>query len=186
MPNQSPRINNQVPDKVIVGRIVQPWGFKGDVKVEVLTDFLHRFEPGSVLAIDNRNLTCKTVKHLSARSLVISFFELDHFEDVRQLRGSLVEINGNIIEPLPAGTYYHYQLMGLRVETIDRRYLGCITDIIVTGANDVYLVNGPDGEFLLPAITDVICEISLEHNRMTVSLLPMPSPHSLELRSTAS
>lgn len=179
MPNQSTRINNQAPDKVIVGRIVHPWGFKGHVKVEVLTDFPHRFEPGSILTIDNRNLVCKTVKRLSAGSLVISFFELDHFEDVRQLRGSLVEINSNIIEPLPAGTYYHYQLMGLRVETVDGRYLGCITNIIVTGANDVYIVNGPDGEFLLPAITDVICEISLEHNRMTVSPFPIGASPSL-------
>ena len=83
------------------------------------------------------------------------------------------------MEPLPKGTYYHYQLIGLRVETVEKQFLGCITDIIVTGANDVYVVNGADGEILLPAISEVIHTISLEHNRMTINRPPPSGLHPL-------
>ncbi len=179
MPNYSPRINKQAPDKVIVGRIGHPWGFKGYVKVEVLTDFPHRFKPGALFTVSNRELTCKTVKHLSPRLIALSFFEVDDLEDIKRLRGGLIEVGGDSMEPLPEGTYYHYQLIGLRVETVEKQFLGCITDIIVTGANDVYVVNGADGEILLPAISEVIHTISLEHNRMTINPIPPSGLHSL-------
>jgi 16S rRNA processing protein RimM len=50
--------------------------------------------------------------------------------------------------------------------------LGQITEILETGANDVYVVTGPTGEeLLLPALRSVILQIDLEARRMTVHLM---------------
>jgi 16S rRNA processing protein RimM len=75
--------------------------------------------------------------------------------------------------PLPDGVYYHWEIIGLRVETEEGESLGSLGQILSTGANDVYVVRTPDGsELLLPAIAEVIRKVDLESGRMMVHLLP--------------
>ncbi len=50
-------------------------------------------------------------------------------------------------------------------------YLGNVREVLATGANDVYLIRGPKGDILLPAIEEVIREVNLEAGRLTVTLL---------------
>src|SRR5574337_746577 len=73
--------------------------------------------------------------------------------------------------PPPPGSYYHHQSVGLAVVTEEGEALGEVTEILETGSNDVYVVSGPSGEILLPALTSVILKVDLEAKRMTVHLL---------------
>jgi 16S rRNA processing protein RimM len=74
--------------------------------------------------------------------------------------------------PLPDGKVYQHQIMGLRVVTDDERELGKLVEIIVTGANDVYVVEGENGkEILLPAIPEVLLGTDLESGVIRVHLL---------------
>ena len=64
-------------------------------------------------------------------------------------------------------------LIGLSVRTDEGCALGTVTDVIQTGANDVYCVSGEDGkEILLPAIKDCILKVDLEKQEMLVHVLP--------------
>jgi 16S rRNA processing protein RimM len=72
---------------------------------------------------------------------------------------------------LPEGEYFHYQILGLRVITEEGEELGEVMEIIETGSNDVYVVSGEKGELLVPAISQVVREIDLNSQVMTVSLL---------------
>ena len=68
---------------------------------------------------------------------------------------------------------------GMRFEDITtHEQLGEVADIIETGANDVYIVNGPRGEILIPAIKDVLKRIDPHAGRMLVQPLPgmLPEP----------
>jgi len=89
-----------------------------------------------------------------------------------ELRGMLVQIPLKEAAPLEEGEYYHFQLIGVRVETESGEWLGQVVEVLETGANDVYVVRGPWGEVLLPAVNDVILELDLELRRMVVHLLP--------------
>jgi 16S rRNA processing protein RimM len=89
-----------------------------------------------------------------------------------ELRGMLVQIPTEEAEPLGEGEYYHFQLIGLAVETESGERLGQVVEVLETGANDVYVVRGIRGEVLLPAVDDVIRAIDLESKRMMVRLLP--------------
>lgn len=72
---------------------------------------------------------------------------------------------------LPQGEYFHFQLIGLKAMTEEGEELGEVTEILATGSNDVYVVAGGQGEVLLPAISEVIREVDLDHGVMVVRLL---------------
>ena len=76
-----------------------------------------------------------------------------------------------LLRPLPPGQYYQFQLMGLEVWTSDGKRLGQVAEILPTGSNDVYVVQGEDGELLIPAIEDVVKSVGLETGRITVELI---------------
>ena len=83
----------------------------------------------------------------------------------------LVQIPLEEAVPLEEGEYYHFQLTGLRVETEDGQWLGQLAEVLSTGANDVYVVRGPRGELLLPAVDEVVLELDLASKRMVVRLM---------------
>jgi 16S rRNA processing protein RimM len=85
-------------------------------------------------------------------------------------RGAYVYVRLEDSLPLEEDEYYHYQLQGLNVRTLEGEDLGQITDVLATGANDVYVVKGDRGEVLLPAIKQVILSIDLEAGTMLVHL----------------
>ena len=77
------------------------------------------------------------------------------------------------LNPLPEGTFYHFQLVDIEVYTDEDEHLGQIAEIIETPGNDVYIVRKTnERDLLLPAIEDVILDVDVESSRMTVHLLP--------------
>ncbi len=73
--------------------------------------------------------------------------------------------------PLGDDEFYLYQAIGLAVITDEGETLGRVVEILETGANDVYVVQGPRGEILLPSIDDCILDVDVEAGKMTVHLL---------------
>jgi 16S rRNA processing protein RimM len=74
-------------------------------------------------------------------------------------------------DPLPAGVYYHSQILGLEVVEVGGRGLGEVSEILETGGNDVYVVRTANGaELLLPAISSVILDIDLEAKQIRVAI----------------
>lgn len=63
------------------------------------------------------------------------------------------------------------QPVGIGVTDTARGYLGEVTEVIVTGANDVWVVDGPLGEILLPVIDDVILDVDFDARTATVKAL---------------
>jgi 16S rRNA processing protein RimM len=76
---------------------------------------------------------------------------------------------------LPEGEYYHHQVLGITVVDETDVVLGTLTEIIETGANDVYVVSdggSPAREILIPAIKQVLLDVDLDKKTMRVHLLP--------------
>ena len=77
------------------------------------------------------------------------------------------------IPDLPEGDYYIHQLVGLEVITDQGQILGTIKEIIITGANDVYLIESAEGEeILIPAIDQVVLDINQEEGKVLVHIIP--------------
>jgi len=73
--------------------------------------------------------------------------------------------------PLPEGQYYHHQIIGLKVRTIQGELLGNIIEVISGKSNDNYIVQGARGEILIPAIEDVVKAIDLDQGCMTIETI---------------
>jgi 16S rRNA processing protein RimM len=73
--------------------------------------------------------------------------------------------------PLSEGQFYHYQIMGLEVRTTAGEVLGRVEQIISTGSNDVFVVRGPRGEVLIPAVDVVVSSVDPAAGRFEVEVV---------------
>jgi len=80
-----------------------------------------------------------------------------------------VFVERDALPPAGPGEYYDFDVIGASVETRDGRNLGRIVEIIVTGANDVYVAQGPEGEILIPAIDAAIENLDPTEGRLVVN-----------------
>ena len=160
---------------VAVGRITGAHGIRGEVKVEILTDFPERFSPGSSLLLVPPAGEPRKVAVLSSRQhkgrMLVALEGVADRNDAEGLRGSWLKIGEDELTPLPSGRYYQFELLGLAVVTEEGEALGEVEEIMPTGGNLVLAVRRGGREVLLPFIDDVVLEVDLEARRMTVRLL---------------
>jgi 16S rRNA processing protein RimM len=89
-----------------------------------------------------------------------------------RFRGQLFEMPDAEVERASPDSYFVHELIGLRVVTAEGEELGRIVDVLQPGANDVYVVEGPGGEVLIPAIAEVVVSIDLPVSVMVITPLP--------------
>lgn len=80
------------------------------------------------------------------------------------LRGCVAQIPRSEAAPLPEGRYYEHEILGMTVRTEDGEVLGEVTQVIATGANDIYAV----GKLLIPATRDAVLRLDPAEGEMVV------------------
>jgi len=157
---------------IIIGRVVRPWGTRGEVKVEIMTDFPHRFAllKRVYLGREAAPFALEGFK-LHKGWAILKLAGCDDRTAAEKLRGKLVQIPMEEAMPLGEDEYYVYQIVGLTVWTTTGECLGQVTEVLSTGSNDVYVVRDGGREILIPAIEDVVKEIDLAKGRMVVELM---------------
>lgn len=138
--------------------------------MEIITDFPERMRRGRELFIGEAHTPVLLEKSRSHPPfLLLKFREYDTQEAVGEFRNNIVYVRADSLPSLPEGEYYHHQLVGLQVFAEDGQLLGILTEVLETGANDVYLVTAEGGkEILLPAIREVILGVDLAEKTMRV------------------
>jgi 16S rRNA processing protein RimM len=163
------------PRFLAIGCILRPHGVRGEVVVEVLTDFPERFEAPDQLYVGD-SFTAELKRVSSTRwhknRVLLSFEGCTDRNCAETLRDRYVVVPLEQAKLLPEDTYYAYQLTGLQVVSSEGEDLGKIVDVLFMDANDIYVVEGPRGQILLPAIADVIDSIDVERGQVTVNLIP--------------
>jgi 16S rRNA processing protein RimM len=156
--------------------VLRPHGVRGEVRVAPHTDQPERFTWLKSVYLgdtDPQLVEVESVRFHEGQGLVLlKFAGYDTREDADRLRGQWVHVPEKDAIPLAEGEYFLYQLEGLTVRSDDGRDLGRLTGVLETGANNVFVIQGEQGEILLPDIPEVIREINFETGLMTVHLLP--------------
>jgi 16S rRNA processing protein RimM len=109
------------------------------------------------------------VREAGGRVPVIALEGVSDRGAAEALAGRYLEVES---EPLPEGRWYWHQLVGLEVADEQGRPMGSVVEVFRAGENEVYRIEGPQGELLLPALRDVVRAIDLERGRMTVRWEP--------------
>lgn len=163
-------------DMVAIGEICGTHGYRGEVKVLPLTDFPERFKGMKEILVEtrqgNRLLKIESMRQ-HKQFLLMKLVGIDSKENAMLLNRGVIKVEESDVYPLPEGTYYIFQLVGLAVEDQEKGLLGKLVDVIQTGANDVYVVKGDRfGEVLIPALKEVVLDVNLAEQLMKVKLLP--------------
>lgn len=162
------------PVYLAVGKLRRPHGLRGEILMDVYTDYPERLAPGMALFIGETHQPVQ-LAHVrwQGQAMRVSFKGYADPESVGQFRNQLLYVLAADRPPLPEGEFYHHQLLGLRVVTEDGLALGVVSQLLETGANDVCVVRRPSGpDVLLPLINSVLLAVDLEHGEMRVHLLP--------------
>lgn len=158
-----------------IGQIVNTFGVKGFVKVKPFTDYLERFEElESVLVIKNKNMIEMKIEEVKyQKNMVLAKFKgIETVEDAEKLRNSYVKIDRKDAIKLEEGQYFIADLLGLDVLLDTGEKLGVLDDIFNNGSTDIYVVKNELGkQFLLPYIDEVIKNIDLENEKITVHII---------------
>ena len=153
-------------DLLQVGVITTTHGVRGEVKVFPTTDDPARFKKLKNVILDTgktrMELTITGVKFFK-NLVILKFKDLDNINDVEQFRQAKLLVKREDAVELGEDEYFIADLIGIRV----------ISDVLETGANDVYVVSR-DGkkDLLIPAIHDCILHVDIEQGQMRVHLLP--------------
>lgn len=166
----SPRSGEPV--YVVVGKLRRPHGVRGEILMDLLTDFPKRLKTGTEVFVGKKYdpYVIRSIRFLEKGAL-ISFEGFMDCDVVGFFRNQLVFSKKENSPALPEGKYYHHQILGMEVYNEAGESLGVIDEILETGANDVYIIRyGTKNEVLIPAIKSVILKIDLSVKRMVVRL----------------
>ena len=158
-----------------IGQIVNHFGIKGMVKVNPFTDDISQFEKlKSILLVKDGKLSEVEIEETkySKNQVLLKLKGIDTVEDAEKYRGCYLKIARSNSKKLPKDTYFIADLLGLTVYTDENILLGKVEDIYNSGANDIYVIKSEDGkQILLPGTKEVIKQIDLEQERITVHII---------------
>ncbi len=147
--------------------MLRPHGNAGELRVHPFNPELPNLQPGGDVYLLGERRRIERVREDRGQVLV-GLEGLTRRGAVEEMRGALLEVAE---EELLRGADEHfvYELVGLEVVTDGGRTLGRVSEVLSTGANDVYVVKGPSGEVLVPAIASVVQAIDVAGGRMFIT-----------------
>jgi 16S rRNA processing protein RimM len=164
----------QTKGHLVAGLIVRPHGVRGQVIVEPVSDLILRVRPGQIVYLGEQGRQSRVMSLQPHQARYLVSLEGCHSREAAEaLRGEVMAAPLEDLGPLPEGTYFRWQIVGLRAVTEDGTELGEVIEVFSTGANDVYEVQQTDGRrVLLPAISSVVKQIDLAGGVLRIHLLP--------------
>jgi 16S rRNA processing protein RimM len=169
-------------DLYAVGRILKVFGIRGECVVQPMTTSPARFRalkhvylapPSEVEADGSVPDTPMTVEQvwIQKRGIRVKFSEVKDRTAAESLVGRLLLVDEHHRARVPRGTYFVHDIIGMTVHTDEGAEIGTVRDVLHMPAQDVYAIDTPRGELLLPAVKEFILAVDTASRRMTVHLI---------------
>jgi 16S rRNA processing protein RimM len=162
------------PSHIAIARILRPRGNRGEVLVELHTDFPARFRNLNRALVefpDGRREFLdieRTWEHQGRQ--VLKFASVDSISDAEKLVGSWIKIEAEEAVTLPEGTYWDHDLVGCSLRNRSGQRLGVVTDILRIAGNNQLIVCSENGEFMVPVAAAICLEVSIANKEILVEL----------------
>ncbi len=154
-----------------VAHVTAPWGIRGEMKIEILSDNPKRFQPGALLYFHGTPYRIEHCK-VMPKSVSLKLKGIDTRNEAEAMRDAYLDVPSSELGGLEPDVFYLHQIIGLNVETTDGRPVGVVTAVMQTGANDVYVATLDGHETLIPAIGQVVKQIDVEGGKMVIEAIP--------------
>ena len=146
------------------------------MKIEPMTDFPDRFKKlGKVVLVSpsGRELAAevRSARTDAGGSLYLLLSGYESPEKAKALNGWFIKVPQEQAVPLPKGSFYHFELIGMEVVSESGEKLGTITDIFETGSNDVYVMKQGRKEIFIPATKEIIKQVDRTRKRMVIHVM---------------
>ena len=163
-------------DFLQVGKIVNTHALQGEVKVVSNSDFKEdRFKKGSTLVIDfnGEHVEVVVATHRVHKGAdLLKFKHLNSINDVEKYKGCALLVSTDDLEELEENEFYYFEIIGCEVVTTDGEKIGEISEILETGANDVWVVKRQgQKDALIPYIEDVVKDVDIDAKTVTIQVL---------------
>lgn len=162
-------------EKLSIGRVVNTFGIKGELKIFTTTDFVEeRFAPGAKVYVEHNNefleFIVKSYRH--HKDMILVLFEgVNDINDVEYLKGSQCFVSMSDVKPLKDG-YYFFELKNLSVVDEDKNLIGKVLQVEESNAHNNLRVELVDGrKVLIPFVDAFIVSVNLEEKEIVVSLI---------------
>ena len=158
-----------------VGVITSTHGIRGEVKVFPTTDDPARFKKCKSVLLDTgkerKEMKIESVKFFK-QFVIIKFQGFDNINDIEMYKGKSLYVTRENAVKLKKDEYFIADLIDCKVVDEEEQEIGVLTDVMQTGANDVYVVQMLDGkELLLPAIKECVLGIDIEGRVIKVHVM---------------
>ena len=163
-------------DWINIGFIRKPHGLKGYVRVEGLSDAPDRFadlERVGVELKDGRRESLEIERSIrDGNGWRMKFRGIDTAEHAERLRGAYIQVPEEAVAPLPLDAYYVFELEGCAVVSDEGEEIGILREVMSLPANDVFVVDTPTGEAMIPAVRDIVVELDPGEDRIVIRKIP--------------
>jgi 16S rRNA processing protein RimM len=166
--------DNTEPRFLVIGQIGKPHGVHGEMRVVPYTDLPERFTWLEEVYVGQDRPILVPIEHVRFHKnwVLLKLAGTDDRDAAALFNGQLLLVDESQAIPLEEGEYYLYQLEGLSVISDQGLDLGIIVEVMETGANNVFVVRGEDGQLLIPDTKEIVLDIDFDNARMTVHIIP--------------
>jgi 16S rRNA processing protein RimM len=159
-------------NEIKIGTILRPHGIKGEVVIR-----FDRENPEKVLELPfiliEKEMDIFEIDGLRAhkKQFILKLRGIDHISQAESLRGRSILVDSWPAEVLEEDEYFVEDLMGIEFIDESDRSIGHLKEIIESPANEIYVVEGPFGQVLIPAVSAFILDISIPKRQIRVRIL---------------
>lgn len=163
-------------DLLRVGVISSTHGIRGEVKVFPTTDDVNRFSQLKKVILDTGKeqipLKIENVKYFK-QFAILKFKGYDNINDIEKYKGKDLFVTREDAVPLEKDEFFICDLIGCTGINEDGVVVGCLTEVMQTGANDVFVFKRENGkEVLVPYIDQCVKDVNLDEKKISLALLP--------------
>src|SRR4051812_25088731 len=164
---------NDQEDLIVVAHIVKVRGLRGEVVADLLTDFPDRFEQLSALVAvtadgSHRSLQIEE-QWVHGDRLVLKFAGFDRIEEAKELIGCYLAVPADERVEIPDDSFYDWELIGCRVETVSGQAVGEVREIMRPGGVELLsVVDADNRDRLVPMAADIVVEIDKDQKLIRI------------------
>jgi 16S rRNA processing protein RimM len=150
---------------------LRPHALRGEVRVQAFSASARNLQKGRIVFLLGEPRAIERARP-DREHWILKLKGLGSRNEVEGVRGELLEAPDADVQRDDDESFFIHELVGMRVVTSAGKELGRISEVLQSGAADVYVVKGETGEVLIPAIASVIERIDVKRGEVSITPLP--------------